>query len=101
MATTKMKIAAEGGVAKVQVLIRHPQENGRRKDEAGDLIPAHFLKTMTISLNGAAVTNIDLTSGVSKNPLIGVNLTANAGDMVGVAWTDSKGESEAIEKAVP
>lgn len=101
MAATKMKIKAEGGLAKVQVLVRHPMENGRRKDEAGNLVPAHFLKTLTFSLNGAPVTTIDVTSGVSKNPLFGVNLTANSGDKVGVSWVDNKGGSETIEKAVP
>ncbi|MGB1612083.1 MAG: thiosulfate oxidation carrier complex protein SoxZ [Arenicellales bacterium] len=101
--STKMKIkkSADGGY-EVMVLAKHPMETGLRKDsKTGEKIPAHFIKTMEFSLNGTAVAQADLGTGVSTNPLISVHLAdAKPGDTVGVNWMDNKGESDSAEAAV-
>lgn len=101
--STKMKIkqSAEGGY-EVMVLAKHPMETGLRKDsKTGEKIPAHFIKTMEFSLNGTAVAQANLGTGVSANPLISISLAdAKSGDKVSVSWVDNKGESDSAEATV-
>jgi sulfur-oxidizing protein SoxZ len=97
-----MKIKPVDGGHEVLVLAQHPMETGQRKDSAtGELIPAHFIKTMEFSLNGTVVAQAILGQGVSKNPLIGITLNgAKSGDTVSVSWVDNKGESDSAETTV-
>ena len=78
-------------------------ETGQRKDsKSGELIPAHYIEIMTFQLNGNTVAEVILGQGVSKNPLIGIEIAgANSGDTVSVSWTDNQGETGAAELAVP
>ena len=101
--STKIKIkSGKTGGHDVLVLAKHPMETGNRKDsKTGELIPAHFIQTMTFSVNGTEVAQANLSQGVSANPLVGVNVQgANAGDTVSVSWTDNKGQSDSAEATV-
>ncbi len=99
---TKMKIKKAGDQHQVLVLVNHPMETGRRKDsKTGQLVPAHFIKSMAFKHNGKVVAEANMASGVSKNPLIGIQIkSAKAGDKVEVSWTDNKGETGSAESAV-
>jgi sulfur-oxidizing protein SoxZ len=100
---TKMKIkTGSSGGHDVLVLAKHPMETGNRKDQkTGEVIPAHFIKTMIFSVNGTQVAQANLSQGVSANPLVGINIqNAKAGDKVTVSWTDNKGESDSAEETV-
>jgi sulfur-oxidizing protein SoxZ len=99
---TKMKIkAGSSGGYDVLVLARHPMETGQRKDQAtGELIPAHFIQTMTFSVNGTEVAHANMNQAISANPLIGINVSANSGDKVTVTWVDNKGESDSVEETI-
>ena len=99
---TKMKVKAAEGGHEVLVLAQHPMETGQRKDAAtGELVPAHFIKTMEFSLNGVVVAQAILGQGVSKNPLIGITVTgAKSGDTVSVSWVDNKDETDSAEITV-
>ena len=57
MAATKMKIKKDkSGGHVVMVLVKHPMETGNRKDKkTGKKVPAHYVKTMVFTHNGAAV----------------------------------------------
>jgi len=93
--TTKMKVKKSGDGYQVLVLVSHPMETGTRKDKkTGKLVPAHYIETMTFSLNGKAVAEASMGTGVSKNPLLGISLTnAKPGDKISIHWSDNKGES--------
>jgi sulfur-oxidizing protein SoxZ len=99
---TKMKIKKAGDKHQVLVLVNHPMETGRRKDsKTGQLVPAHFIKSMEFKHNGKVVAEANLASGVSKNPLIGIEiLNAKAGDKVEVSWSDNKGDNGSAQSAV-
>lgn len=99
---TKMKIKKAGDGHDVLCLVKHPMETGLRKDsKTGELIPAHFIEIMTFQLNGKTVAEAILGQGVSKDPLIGVNIKgAKSGDQVTVVWNDNKGESGGAEATV-
>jgi len=100
--TIKMKIKKSSDGYRVLVLVKHPMETGLRKDKkTGKLVPAHYIETMTFSLNGKPVAEIDMGTGVSKNPLLGISLTnAKPGDKVSAQWSDNKGESGSVESVV-
>ena len=54
MASDNMKMRAQlkGGITEVKVLMSHPMETGRKKDDFDRLIPAHFVQLVTATLNG-------------------------------------------------
>lgn len=100
----QMKIRAllQGDVADVKVLMNHPMETGQRKDpKTGQTIPAHFIQTVTATLNGRPVMEAHWSQSISKNPFLGFKVKgAKAGDRVGVSWVDSKGDSNAAETTI-
>lgn len=100
---TKMKTRArDDGTTEVLVLVNHPMETGQRVDaKTKEKVPAHFIQSMAIQLNGKVVATIDMGVGVSKDPLIGIAVAgAKAGDKFTCSWTDNKGESGNSETAV-
>lgn len=98
-----MKIRAQlsGDVTQVRVLMSHPMETGQRKDNDGKLVPAHFIQTLTVALNGKIVITGQTNTSVSRNPVFGFKLKgAKAGDKIAVTWTDNKGDKRTDEVAV-
>jgi sulfur-oxidizing protein SoxZ len=98
-----MKIRAQmkGDLAEVRVLMSHPMETGQRKDNDGKTVPAHFIQTMSIALNGKTVVSGQLGTSVSRNPVFGFKIKgAKAGDKVAVNWIDNKGDKRSDEATV-
>ena len=98
----KIRATIEGDVANVKVLMNHAMETGQRKDaKTGQLIPAHFIQTVTAQLNGKTVLEAQWSQAVSKNPFLGFKVKgAKAGDKVAVSWADNKGDKNSAEAAV-
>ncbi len=98
-----MKIRAQlkDGVTEIKVLVIHPMETGRRKNDSGEAVPAHFIQLLTAMLNGKPVLEAQWGTGISKNPYLTFRLKGAAtGDKVAVKWLDNKGESGTIETSV-
>jgi len=98
-----MKIRAhmQGEIAEIKVLIIHPMETGQRKDAEGELIPVHFIKQVTATLNGKVVLDAQWSQGIAKNPFLGFKIRgAKAGDKVSVSWSDNKGEANSIDTTI-
>ena len=97
-----IRIRASGaGETTVKALITHPMETGLRKDKkTGNKIPAHYIKTMTFTKNGAKFAEASMGVAVSKNPLVSVRVSAKAGDKIGVSWMDNKGETGSASSSV-
>lgn len=99
-----MKIRAhmEGDVCNVKVLMSHPMETGQRRDtRTGQLVPAHFIQTVTASLNGRVVMDAQWTQAISKNPFFGFKVKgARAGDRVTIAWIDNLGSKSSAEAVI-
>ena len=97
----KMKIRAQlhGDVADVKILISHPMETGLRKDGiTGQLVPVHFIQTLTATHNGRTVLEAQLSQAVSKNPFLNFRVRgAKPGDKITVGWVDNRGDSASIE----
>lgn len=98
---TKIKARKKGNVYEILVLAQHPMETGTRKDKkTKKVVPAHYIQTLDFTVNGKAVANVGMGTGVSKNPLVGIRVAAKAGDKVKVAWTDNKGETGGAESTI-
>jgi len=98
-----MKIRARmvGNVCDIKVMMAHPMETGLRKDSAGNAVPAHFIKTFTVALNGKMIVDGQAAQSVSRNPVFGFKTGgAKVGDKVSVSWVDNKGETRTDEVTV-
>ena len=86
--------AASGSYTEVKVLMSHPMDTGRKKDDFDRLIPAHFVQLVTATLNGKTVLEAQWGTGISKNPYLTFRLTgAKIGDTIAVTWHDNFGET--------
>jgi sulfur-oxidizing protein SoxZ len=96
MASDNMKMRAQlkGDVTEIKVLMSHPMETGRKKDDFDQLIPAHFVQLLTATLNGQTVLEAQWGTGISKNPYLTFRLKgAKVGDTVVVTWLDNLGKT--------
>ena len=97
----KMRATWANGFTDIRVLMTHPMETGQRKDADGNLVPMHFIQTVSVQLNGKTVVDCQLSQGVSRNPVFSFRIKGGArGDKVTVAWQDNKGDSNSIDAAV-
>lgn len=96
----KIRATLEGDVADVRVLMAHPMETGMRR--AGDqLVPLHFIQSITAQLNGKTVFSADISQAISRNPVFAFKVKgAKAGDKIAITWTDNKGETRTDETTV-
>jgi sulfur-oxidizing protein SoxZ len=97
----KIRATLQGDVADVRVLMAHPMETGQRKDASGNVVPQHFIQTITAQLNGKTVFAADVSQAISRNPVFAFKVKgAKAGDKIVITWTDNKGEKRTDEAAV-
>ena len=97
----KIRARLKDGVTEVKVLMIHPMETGRRIDDVGETVPAHFIQMVTATLNGKTVLEAQWGTGISKNPYLTFRLRgANLGDKIAVNWIDNRGATNAIEGIV-
>jgi sulfur-oxidizing protein SoxZ len=92
----------QGDVADVRVLVNHPMETGQRKDsKTGELVPAHFIQSLTATVGGKTVVDAQMGGSVSRNPVFGFKVKgAKAGDKVVISWKDNKGETRTDETTI-
>lgn len=96
----RMVAREEGGIVSVKLVIAHPSESGTRKDEQGNFVPAHFLKTGTVLLNGTPLLDLQLGPSLSKDPFLQFRFSGKKGDVLKVAFNDSRNERFAAETVV-
>ena len=92
-----MRVRAGSG--EIKILMTHPSENGLRKDaKTGQLVPAHFVKNVTVAVNGKSVMEGEWGGGVSKDPYLGFKVKGlKAGDKVTVNAEDNTGDKGSAE----
>lgn len=88
----KMRAQLKGDICEIKVLMGHPMETGRRKNNLDETIPAHFIQLVTVTLNDKPVLEAQWGTGISKNPYLTFHVKgAKVGDKVAVVWHDNKG----------
>ncbi|NTW52253.1 MAG: thiosulfate oxidation carrier complex protein SoxZ [Chlorobiaceae bacterium] len=91
----KLKAVAQGEVVSVKLLIQHPMETGRRKDAAGNIVPANYITEVTASHKGEDVFHAEFGPGVSRDPYLSFQFAgAKAGDTLSISWVDTNGGAE-------
>jgi len=90
---TKVTTRANGERTEVLVLVRHPMETGHHSNATtGSHSVAHYIETMTFSLNGQIIAKAYLGPGVATNPVTSILIPrTRSGDLVKVEWTDNQG----------
>lgn len=102
MSTLKVRAKYQDGLTLVRILVTHPMETGRRRDEAtGERVPAHFIRELRIEHNGKLVVLGELSTAVSKDPYLSFRFRGGAiGDKVRVIWTDNVGQSDRADTLI-
>ena len=97
----KIRAKMEGDAADVKVLMSHPMETGQRKNEKGELVPAHYIQSVIATHNGKTVLDVQWSQTVSRNPFLGFRVKgAKAGDKITLKWTDTAGDKSSIDTTV-
>jgi len=97
----RIRAQAAGDKVTVRVLISHEMETGMRKAADGNLVPAHYIQTVSATHNGKTVMSAQWGPAVSKNPFIQfVFKGGKAGDKIAVTWIDNKGDKRTDEAVI-
>jgi sulfur-oxidizing protein SoxZ len=96
MSTIKIRSKRSDGKIQIRTLISHPMEHGRNRDKAtNQLIPAHFIKQLTVMHNDKIIVTADLSASISKDPYFAFVLkSGEAGDKITISWVDNRGEHD-------
>ena len=98
---TKIRTVRSGETTEIRMLISHPMESGRRKDAAGQLIPAHFVETLTVKVNGRVLVDAQLNTAIARNPVFAFRArNVRPGDRITVTWADNRGDTRTDEAVV-
>ena len=97
----RIRAAAKDGSVNVKVLMAHEMETGQRKDSAGNVVPAHFIRSVTATWQGKTVLAAQWGPAVAKNPFLEFNFKGGQkGDKITVSWEDSKGDKRTDEGTI-
>ncbi len=97
-APVKIRAKVVDGVAEIKSLMPHPMETGTRRDPDGNLIPAHYIQSVTCYKNDQQVMAAQWGAAVSKNPYFAFKVkNAAAGDVIRIEWLDNQGETSTGE----
>lgn len=97
----KIRAQNQGETTDIRILMQHPMETGQRKDDKGLLLPAHFIQTFAVHLNGKPIIDGQLNVSISKNPLFAFKSRGiKAGDKLAVIWMDNTGNRRQDEITV-
>ncbi len=102
MSSIKIRTKRLDGKTQIRILIAHPMENGRNKDkQTGEVIPAHFIKELTVKHNDNFIISSDLGGSISKDPYFAFLLNGGAeGDKIQVSWEDNLGNTDTAEASI-
>ncbi len=97
----RIRATLVGEIVDVKILVGHEMETGQRKDADGNLVPAHYIVSISATCNGRTVLSAAWGPSISKNPFLAFRFRhAAKGDKVKVTWTDTAGESQTNEVAI-
>lgn len=91
----RVRAIASGDVTTFKALIRHPMDSGFVSDSDGNLIPAHYIKVLTVKHEGTPVFVADWGPAVAEDPYLEFKFKGGKkGDELTVSWIDNKGQSD-------
>lgn len=97
----RIRASVREGVVNVKVLMSHEMETGQRKDAAGKLVPAHYIRSVSATYQGKTVLSAQWGPAISKNPYLEFSFNGGQkGDKIVVIWEDNKGEKRSDEATI-
>ena len=97
----RIRAAMAGDTVEVKILMRHDMETGQRKDAAGVVIPALYIKSLVAKHKDKLVFDASFGPSVSKDPFLSFKFKGAAvGDKVMVTWVDTAGDTRTDEGTV-
>ena len=97
----KIRAQIQGEVTEARILMQHLMETGLRKDDKGQTLPAQFIQSFTVSLNGKPIIDGQLNTSISRNPLFTFKARGvKSGDKLAVTWVDNTGDKRQDELTV-
>lgn len=97
----RIRATLQGDVADVRIIMMHPMETGNRRDAKGAVVPLHFIQSVVVTHNGKTVMDAQWSQAVSRNPRLFLRVKgAQAGERIGVTWTDNKGDKRSDEAVI-
>ena len=97
----KIRASLVGDGTEVRVLMSHEMETGQRKDAQGRLVPAWFIRSVTVTHAGRTVLTAQFGPAVAKNPFLAFRFKGGArGDKVAISWVDSRGDKRSDEATI-
>ena len=97
----RIRVALRDGVVNVRILMSHEMETGQRKDGAGNLVPAHYIKNVSATHQGKTVLSAQWGPAVAKNPFLEFSFKGGQkGDKIVVTWEDNNGEKRSDEATI-
>ena len=97
----RIRATARDGVVNVKVLMSHEMETGQRKDASGQLVPAHYIKSVSATHQGKPVLAAQWGPAVSKNPYLEFSFKGGQkGEKIVVTWEDNKGDKRTDEASI-
>lgn len=98
---TKIRASVKEDYTEVRVLMQHEMETGRRKDEAGNLVPASYITEVKVRHNDRIVLECRFGTAVSKDPYLVFRFKGGKqGDKISVNWIDNHGDSRLDEAVI-
>lgn len=100
--TIKLRTQFIEDLVELKILLTHPMENGRNRNPVnGELIPAHFIEELLVSINGQTAMRINMAGSISKNPFFSFRLRhCKPGDRISISWLDNLGGRDAADKLI-
>ena len=93
-AKLKSDVNSKNLVTEIKAIIIHPMHTGRAKDDAGNIIPAHFIQVADLMVNGQPAFQMQWGTGIAKNPYLTCYVdNAKVGDKVSLTWHDNLGKT--------
>lgn len=82
------------GLTEVRILITHPMDTGRLRNEQGIIIPTWHITYISIYLAKIPVLSAQFGTALSKNPYLYFKIKAGVkGDALTVKWVDNYNKS--------
>lgn len=97
----RIRATLTGEIVDVKILMAHEMETGQRKDADGNIVPAHYIVSVSATCNGRTVLTAQWGPSVAKNPFLSFRFrNAAKGDKLTVNWTDTAGETRTDEVTI-
>lgn len=86
--------AKAGEIVEVKTLVKHDMETGRRKDDAGNLVPKNIIQRFQVDFNGKEVFSVDMSTGIAANPFFAFPFKAVESGTFTFTWIEDSGDKK-------